>query len=231
MRNRPGATSVAELVLVAWMFAIVLAGIARFAGDQNRLAALQRDRVRYQEAARTGLIVLGAELRFTAATDVSATSDDSVRLRAFRGGGRVCGLQDGSVRVVYRGVRQPDPAKDSVLLMGSDAIEARRLESVRPSSECGGSLELDVDEPGPDAAVYALLFETGAYVLAEGAVRYRRGAGGRQPLTEPILRGMGLEAATGALQIRLPANRDSLPRLAGPPVKATIRSLNRGFDP
>jgi hypothetical protein len=44
VRNRPGATSVAELALVAWMFAIVLAGIARFAGDQNRLAVLQRDR-------------------------------------------------------------------------------------------------------------------------------------------------------------------------------------------
>jgi hypothetical protein len=231
MRNRPGVTSVAELILVAWMFAIVLAGIARFAGDQNRLAALQRDRVRFQEAARTGLIVLGAELRFTAAGDVSATSDDSVRLRAFRGGGHVCGFQDGSVRVVYRGARQPDPAKDSVLLVGPDGVEAGRLESVRSSTECGGSLDLRMDEPAPESAAYALLFETGAYVLAEGAVRYRRGSGGRQPLTEPILRDMGFEEATGALQLRLQPDPDSLPRLADRPVTTRIRSLNQGSFP
>jgi hypothetical protein len=231
VRNRPGATSVAELVLVSWMFAIVLAGIARFAGDQNRLAALQRDRVRYQEAARTGLIVLGAELRFTSASDISATSDDSVRLRAFRGGGQVCGAQNGSVRVVYRGVRQPDPAKDSVLLLGPDGVETRRIESVRQSTDCGGSLELVMDEPARASAAYTLLFETGAYVLADGAVRYRRGAGGRQPLTEPVFRDMAFQGDAGALHLHLPPDPDSLPRLAGAPVRARIRSLNQGSLP
>jgi hypothetical protein len=176
-------------------------------------------------------MVVGAEIRLTAASDISATSEDSVRLRAFRGGGHVCGVQDGSVYVLYRGVRQPDPAKDSVLFLGPDGVEARRLEAERQSSECGGSLELDVDEPVPDAAAWALLFESGAYVLADGAVRYRRGEGGRQPLTEPVLRDMRLHGSTGALQLRLPPDPDSLPRLASPPVNATIRSLNQELDP
>jgi hypothetical protein len=231
MTNRPGAASVAELVLVAWLFALVLAGIARFATDQNRLAGLQRDRVRYQEAARTGHVVLGAELRFTAPGDVAATARDSVRLRAFRGGGHLCALDEESVRVLYQGVRQPDPVKDSVLFVGPDAVEVHRLESARASSDCGGSLHFLLDGSVPTGAVYVLVFETGTYVLADGAVRYRRGASGRQPLTEPVLWNTEFQGRPDGLGIRFHPHPDSLPRLAGRPWGTTIRSLNEGVLP
>jgi hypothetical protein len=231
MTNRPGAASVAELVLVAWLFAIVLAGIARFATDQNRLAGLQRDRVRYQEATRTGHVVLGAELRFMAPGDVAATAPDSVRLRAFRGGGELCSLDEEAVRVLYQGVRQPDPAKDSVLFVAPDSVEVRQLESARAASDCGGSLQLKVLGTVPPGAAYVLVFETGAYVLADGAVRYRRGAGGRQPLTEPVLWNMEFQGRPDGFGIHFHPHPDSLPRLAGRPWGTTIRSLNDGVLP
>jgi hypothetical protein len=230
MTNRPGATSVAELVLVAWLFALVLAGIARFANDQNRLAGLQRDRVRFQEAARTGAVILGSELRFAAPGDVAA-GRDSVRLRAFRGGGRTCAVDDESIRVLYRGVRQPDPSKDSVLLIGPGAIHVRRLESAGTSGECGGSHRLRVEGSPPPDAGYVLVFETGTYILADGAVRYRRGQGGRQPLTEPVLQDLEFQADAQGIHIRLRPHADSLPRLPGRALSLPLRSLNPGTLP
>jgi hypothetical protein len=210
---RPGAASVAELVLAAWLFALVLAGIARFATDQNRLASLQRDRTRFEEAVRTASIVLGAELRFLAPGDVTAVAADSIRLRAFRGGGRLCHAEDESIWIVYRGVRRPDPAKDSVLLAGSGEPQVLGVVSSHDASACGGSMRVVLAEsPAPEVA-YALLFETGTYALTDGAVRYRRGEGGRQPLTEPLLEVMAFESGPAGLRIRLGGHPDSLSRL------------------
>jgi hypothetical protein len=49
-----------------------------------------------------------------------------------------------------------------------------------------------------------MLFEAGSYHLSEGALRYRRGRGGRQPLTEEVLAGARLIDTLGALRALLP---------------------------
>ena len=39
----------------------------------------------------------------------------------------------------------------------------------------------------PAEPILLRFFETGSYHLGDDALRYRRGSGGRQPLTEPVL--------------------------------------------
>jgi hypothetical protein len=216
MVTRSGVTSLAELLLVTWLFAAILAGVAGFAHHQNGLAALQRDRIRLEESLRTGRVVLGAELRFLAPGDVAAVGPDSLRIRAFRGGGPTCGVEAaGSIHVLYRGVRQPDASKDSLILVTPHAGIPTRLVSSSASHECGGSTRMTLDPEPPPDVTYALVFETGAYSVTSGAIRYRRGGGGRQPLTEVLFRDMAIEPAPGGVRVRLAVDHDSLPRLAG----------------
>jgi hypothetical protein len=215
MRNRSGVTSLAELLLVTVLFAIVLAALARAARDQNRLAALQHDRLRYEEAIRTAAIILGTELRLLTAADIPAMASDSVRIRAFRGGGAVCFGDADGVRLRYRGTRLPDPERDSVLVVWETGEDVFAVQSVAAADECGDALHLRLDRPAGRPGGYALVFETGAYTLSDGAVRYRRGQGGRQPLTEALLGDMAFDAGASGLLVRLDAHPDSLPRLSG----------------
>jgi hypothetical protein len=223
---RPGASSVAELLLVAWLFALVLGGVARFAHSQNRLAALQRDRLRVEEALRTGKLVLSGELRFQTPGDVAAHGD-SLRIRAFRGGGEVCGVDaGGALHVRYRGMRQPEPDKDSLLVVTRVSVEPARLVSWSRSMVCAGGLQLSLEAPTDPGAAYLLLYETGAYSLAAGAIRYRRGGGGRQPLTEAIFRDLAIESAPGRATFRFTADPDSLRGLQGSSWSFDVVSLN-----
>lgn len=194
MTRRCGAVSMPELILALFFIGLIMAGAGEFLVRSTRLAGSQRDDLRFMELARTARVILRAELRAIAPADIAAASPDSLRIRAFRGGGAVCGGSGRALWVHYRGSRAPDPAKDSVVLIGgSGAEEAFAVTGVAPAA-CGGeALTLVLSEaplPGP---AYALLFEPGAYHVADGAVRYRRGAGGRQPLTEALL----LEPAFG----------------------------------
>jgi hypothetical protein len=234
MRNRPGTTSLAELVLVAWLFALVMGAVAGFATQQRRLAELQRDRLRLEEAVRTGAVVLGTELRHLTAGDVSAGAD-SVRIRAFRGGGPVCETGADVLHLLYSGVRMPEPAKDSVLLVHGGVERVVSLEATGASSACGGSVRLRLGEPvEADSAGelgMAWIFETGAYSLAAGAIRYRRGEGGRQPLTEVVLREMGFGGSSTALSMRLAPDPDSLPGVPRAGVILPLGSLNHDPSP
>lgn len=230
MSRRIGARAgitLPELILVAWLFAVVLLGLARFASAQGRLAALGYDRIRAADAARTADLILGGELRYTSAPDRTAATD-SVRVRAIRGAGAVCGRADAEVRVRYRGLRAPDPEKDSVLLItGSDtggsvhAVTASALDS-----SCGSGVRLTLDPPPPSPAGLALLFESGSYHLTGGALRYRRGRGGRQPLTEVLLRDGWFETGSGTVGVRMVPEHDSLPRLGSATIHSVIRLLN-----
>lgn len=231
MRNRDGATSVAELVMVSVLFAVVLGGVARMSRDQARLSALQRDRIRFEEAVRTASVILGAELRLLAAADFVAHSPDSLRIRAFRGGGPVCGGDAASLRIEYAGTRDPDPERDSVLVVGAGADQVLALTGVRRSSDCGGSMELSVQAETEVATGYALVFETGAFHLNDSALRYLRGAGGRQPLTEPVLSDLAFQGAAARMGLRMSPHPDSLPRLSGAPRSIVFTSLNRADEP
>lgn len=233
MKNRPGTTSLAELVLVAWLFALVMGAVAGFGAQQRRLAELQRDRIRLEEAIRTGTVVMGTELRHLTAGDVRVDAD-SVRIRAFRGGGPVCEAGADVVHVLYDGVRLPEPAKDSVLLLHGEDERVVPLDVAASSSACGGSVRLRFAEPllespsgdSPAAPGMAWIFETGAYSLAAGAIRYRRGEGGRQPLTEVVLRDMGFEGTPTTLSARMAPDSGALPRAPATPVSVYLGSLN-----
>lgn len=223
-------TTLPELILVAWLFALVLAAAARFAGAQSRLVALTHDRARAAEAVRIPRTILAAELRALGDPDIVALSPDSIRIRAVRGGGPVCGADGSVVLIRYRGVRLPDPAKDSALLVGSEDPDgvAFPLMGAAVDDRCGGSLRLDLGTPTGLAGGWALVFEAGSYHVGDGALRYRRGAGGRQPMTETLFGAGGfVDLGPAGLELDLPLASDSLPRLPATPVRTRLHLLNR----
>jgi hypothetical protein len=185
--NRPGAASVLELVLVCFLFTVLSAGAARYAAGQRRLSESQQSRVRFQELVRTTAVIVGGDVRFLAVADITGSSDDSARIRAFRGGGVVCGADGANVWIRYAGLRRPEPDKDSVLLLddGGEAVSA--IVSTAVSDSCDGSTRFTIDPPASGPGGHGLVFETGTYTVGGGALRYRRGRGGRQPLTESLL--------------------------------------------
>lgn len=223
--SRPGVT-LPELALVAWLFAVVLLGLARFATAQGRLAAAAHDRVRAEDLVRTTAMVLDGELRHSATADRSV-GPDSVRLRAFRGVGIICERNGSDVRIRYRGVRSPNPEKDSALVVTDSATAgvAFPVSGVAHDDGCGQGYRLTLGEAVPTRGM-VLVFETGSYYLTGGALRYRRGRGGRQPVTEAVLAGAGFRDAAGTLMARLPLQPDSLPRAPIREPQAVVRLLN-----
>ena len=194
-RDRRGA-SFAEL-LVATLCGILivhlgLQALARARAIESELR-LRSERL---SVLRIGRSVLRRELDAgVTGRDWAVYPPDSLRLRAFRGTARVCPLRSGAdLVVVPEGMRAPDPEKDSVLLLGTDGLwTAADLVAVgSPTEVCPSAPGVPVRRwtvhPAPTAPVaYARLFESGSYHLNGGALRYRRGAGGRQPLTPDIL--------------------------------------------
>jgi len=124
--------------------------------------------------------------------DQGPVQADSVRLRAFRGVGLPCpqrSVRADRVRVAYRGDRQPNPAKDSVLVVNEDGQwQVAALVAVQAATGCtlppswaGVAQEWVVSSPVRSVALVRL-FESGSYSLGAGALRYRVGRGGRQPV-------------------------------------------------
>lgn len=150
---------------------------------------------------RTARTVLGEELRRgMEGRDWAALAGDSVHLRAYRGWATVCSSgSPGQVLARYGGSRQPDPRKDSLLVLGPEGRwRAVTLVARAPSTlRCPQAPELPTERwaVAPPIATPAVVrvFETVSYHLSGGAVRIRRGRGGRQPLTPDAL----ADASTG----------------------------------
>jgi hypothetical protein len=190
--DRRGYTLVEALMalLVAGALTTCLAVILAVVG---RVALRHADTTAAAETERTVAAILGAELRYGTARDLRF-ANDSVRLRAFRGRGIVCQRRANELVVSYAGVRLPEDDKDSVLVVWDDHEAAYDLEGVVAGGDCPeDSLRLALLQPAmpPDTPLVALVFETGAYSISSGALRYRRGSAGRQPLTEENLAGGG----------------------------------------
>lgn len=157
-------------------------------------------------ALRVSRHVLRTELRRERARRDWSVDADSLSLRAFRGAALVCSTDSAAAEVVvsYRGDRAPDPAKDSVLLIGSRGEQSlRELVGTRVGSGCdtgdGGAVwRWRLDAPAPPGAIFARLFERGSYHLSGHALRYRRGASGRQPLTAEVWSNSAAWAPSGA---------------------------------
>ena len=160
-------------------------------------------------------------------------ADDVLRLRAFRGTAFRCHVQPAQgLAVAVSGHRAPDPAKDSVLVLGRDGawrsaalVGRSRRRGVDCQSLAGFETEvwrLDPPQPGMLVATY---FERGAYRFANGAFRYRRGNGGWQPLT-----GEGIVVDSAGL---VPAGANGVAVLVtwrGPsPLPPSFRWTSRGL--
>lgn len=216
-----------EVVLALVLLTLLVHGALTVLSRQRRAVTTL---VEWHEAMETVALarwVLGDELRAgVAGRDWSEPRDDTVGLRAFRGTALVCPVAevagaDGRILVRYRGVRRPSPAKDSVLLLdGAGRWRALDLRDREAATErCPGApdvvmewwvLSEAVEAPGP----LARLFERGSYHVSAGALRYRRGRGGRQPLTAPLLHdasglGAGGEGGSVVAELWVPARDDA----------------------
>lgn len=210
MRTRRG-WSLVELVVVLSLFTFVLGGLATFVAAQGRMVRAQLEGVRFSEAVRASRLILGSELRPLESQDVVSGSQDSLRVRAFRGGGPICYVSGAQIGVLYSGYRMPDPGKDSVVLASAVGEEYRAVVGVAgPGCDGDGHL-LELDGAVTGRPGYALVFETGAYHLANGALRYRRGEGGRQPLIEAILRPAAFREGSGRVEFDAAPAPDSVP--------------------
>jgi hypothetical protein len=202
-----------EALVALTLGAIVLAVFVGVLAASLRWTAALVGRGEALEVVRTVWAVLDEDLRAGfPGRDWLVVGPDVVSLRAYRGVARVCpgGAGPESWTVAYRGRRLPDPTRDSVLVLGVDGgWRAFALDR----SDVGGGCDLEAGEAAfrwswqqseapPPALVR--LFERGEYHLAEGAFRYRRGAGGRQPLTvERLGPGSGFNPVAAGLEVRV----------------------------
>jgi prepilin-type N-terminal cleavage/methylation domain-containing protein len=192
VRPSPGFT-LAELLVALTLLAVLVTVLFGALTAHVRLARLLAQRVLEADAIRTAATVLGGELRRAGPGDLRAVSHDSIALRAFRGIGIVCGQRPDAAVVHFRGDRAPEPAKDSLLWIRSGGPPATvAVLAVQPFSASGcagiapGEAQLWRTDPPLRGLGVLLLFESGTYYLADGALRYRVGAGGRQPLTAEL---------------------------------------------
>jgi hypothetical protein len=167
------------------------------------------------DAERIGWNVLSRELSAgVPARDWTVESARVLPLRAFRGLAEVCttlASPDGAL-VRYAGMRLPEPAKDSLLVLTERGDwRTLRLTSRAPSTAAcptwpGVPVERWQWEPGQPGVVLARVFERGSYHLEDRAIRYRASDGGRQPLSEERLESGSAFLSSGAgvdLHLRL----------------------------
>ena len=221
--------TVLEVLVVCLLVALVLPPVMSGLAASRRSAEAVVRRSEGNATARAVFVLMGEELRRGGGLGEHArlVSPGVIGLRAFRGTGFLCSV-DGSLEVepgsepdsvasiTFVGTRMPDPQKDSVeavlvdgRLWRSEVAGASGLE------ECGGGrgrgFRITLAEPPPVGPILFRFFERGEYHLADRALRYRRGKGGRQPLT-PERVGVGVfgpsPAAPASLQVRLELTPD-----------------------
>jgi len=210
-RCRAGYT-LAEMTVAAACLSLLLLLSTRVLAEVASAATGLQERGSWLQAARTARWVLRSELGSgEAGRDWLLLAPDSVGLRAFRGLALVCSAPSDSTFVVrVRSARIPDPGKDSVLALREDGrwVVGRLASTASASSGCpdptAGRSEVWRIEGFPETAgrggvpVMLRLFESGSYHVGGATLRYRRGGGGAQPLTEPVLRGARLVEDTAA---------------------------------
>ena len=204
-QGNPLGFTVIEAVLVLLLSSLVLSAGWKIFSTALKAGVQVADRVEGLETVRLVTWILTEELRGALpGRDRWAAGTDSVSLRAYRGLALVEGQEPGGgLKVCYRGLRSPNPAKDTVLFLTERGRwEPRRLEArVKGKAGClgGGEGWTEVWEVSPEipGALVGRVFERGSYHLKDGAFRYRRGGGGRQPLTPPRIGPAGFGAETG----------------------------------
>jgi hypothetical protein len=206
-----------ETVIALALGAIVLGSLASLVTSGLRWTRWLIDRSEALEVVRTTWVILGEEVRGGRANDDWRVDDSGVlQLRSFQGVARICEVDAATSDwwVAYRGRRLPDPSRDSILALRPDgrwqSLDlASSTSSPGPTEKCqsldGESvLRWVVEGSGEAETILARTYETGSYHLVDGALRYRRGGGGRQPLTATRLSsGSSLRQLGDQLQVKV----------------------------
>lgn len=228
MLSRSGS-GLAEMLVAAVGTAILASAMLGLLASQARLAASLAGRIEARDALMLASTLLTAELRSSRpGTDIQAVATDTLAHRAFRALAVVCDTTDGGALVSSSGVRLPDPAKDSVIVIGRGGEQNARATTVTAASHtCGDTvgrvLFIRLEQLHASPGDVLLFFEPGSYHLHDRALRWRAGAAGRQPLTAEVIR-TGASAFTrtaDGIHLLLTAPLDA-PR---PGVDLRIRSL------
>ena len=168
---------------------VMATGIA-VVSAQARVANQATTRSESNDGKRAAALIIRAELAaIEPRRDVRSVASDSITTRVFRGVAIVCARRDSLTIVRYNGLRLPDAAKDSALQLGVD--NSASIQRVLEQGSClqrsnERILALVLSEPAPLGSMW-LIFEIGSYQLHSYALRYRRGAENRQPITAEIL--------------------------------------------
>jgi hypothetical protein len=204
-----------EMIVALSMGAALLTALATFVTSSVRWHRAIASRAEGLEVARTVWAVLEEELGpARRGRDWILDSAGVLDLRAFRAFGRVCpGAGGAGLTVAFRGERLPEAVRDSVLVLLEDGTwTTAPVASVGATSSPPGCLirpgESALSVVGPlevgPAPVLLRFFERGSYHLADLSFRYRRGGGGRQPLTaERIGPGSGFSVEGDSLEVTL----------------------------
>jgi hypothetical protein len=191
LRCERSGTSLVELAAAMWMTAAVATMVMVLLRTESRVAGHSADRAEVLDAARTAGAILAADLApLDPSADLLDSGSDSVALRVFRGTAIVCGFAGADPLVRYRGLRQPEPDKDSLLVVtsGGERVDGVRDVAHAPGAcvSLAGELVLRLRPVAPvEPGDLLFVFENGGYHIS-GAFRYRRGAGGRQPITADV---------------------------------------------
>ena len=197
--SRRAGHSLLEAMAALLAGAVACAAMAALLHGGDRLAEARARRLARLETIRIADGVLRRELGVAdPAADLDGAGGDSVALRLFRGLAVVCGrTAGGGALVAYAGDREPDPARDSLLLLplarpSSLGAAARAPDPCpcRPAAGSGGAAPPAVSgcfalelSGSTSMGATLLLFQHGTYALSGAALRVRHGAEGRQPLT------------------------------------------------
>jgi hypothetical protein len=213
LRTRSGAL-LAEAVISLTLGLLVIGAFAAALAASTRWISRLLERAEALDLVHFVWAILDEELRpGVPGRDWRVQGEGEwVELRAFRGIGRVC-ASDGDLSawsIAYQGRREAEPGRDSVLVLGADGgWRTFALEGAQDGGACEAragetSQRWAWEQGSAPAPVLVRLFENGEYHLAEGALRYRRGGGGRQPLTpERLGGGSRFQATAGGLEIVL----------------------------
>lgn len=208
--TRRAGSSLVELIMTLMLIGMIGVMCALLMRTQSRLLRHNTESAAAAEAMRSARAVLHGELRDITRPDVHAVADDSIGLRVFRGWAIVCATLDTRASLRFRGLRSPDASKDSLLVVGEDRVMTF-TQSARPALPC--LLRDDEQHESIEATAalrpgsVVLIFESGAYHFSARALRYRRGAEGRQPITDELLDHKGsrfaLDAGERGVRVRL----------------------------
>jgi hypothetical protein len=188
-------TSLIEALVALLLGLIVVQGALTAAAKARVVHRRLVERADVLSSVRLTAAVLRAEVEAGIQGDDWSVIDDSLSLRAFRGTGLVCSAASSGdgLAVSWAGYRRPDPAKDSVWIasaLGTVSVTGLVGVETAPDScraePLDDGLVLRLSGVAPVDASFARVFERGAYSVTGAALRYRRGAGGRQPLTAEV---------------------------------------------